>query len=260
MSEMRDGMTLMDLLRLLKRFKKPVAAVPITCALVTVAVTATACLLGFDLDPIKYAVVVLLASLFVLIAAIVAWDSWKMPVKSVDDLEGATGIRVLGEVPSADGGERLFANLRFAVDGDGALGCGDAPLKVALVPVCDQVDASLVSSVLDVAACMASWDVEITDAGPHDELECIDEADDDSENAVSELPTLHIVRCAPIDAGMGAVWAARDAGATVVVVREWQTSLREVEETLRALSMAGVAPVGFALLPEDESMEGGQAA
>lgn len=253
-------MTLMDLLSLLKHFKKPVIEVPIACAVVAVVITAAMCFLGFDLDPIKYAAVAFLASLFIVVVAIVAWDSWKMPVKSVDDLEDATGIRVLGNVPSADGGERLFANLRFVFDGDGAFGRGDAPLKLALVPVCDQADASLVSSELDDAARTASWGVEIANVGPHDELECIDNADDDSESVASELPTLHIVRCAPIGMGMGAAWAAREADAAVVVVREWQTSIREVEETLRALSMAGVTSVGFVLLPESESMEDGQAA
>lgn len=222
--EMGDGMTLMDLLRLLGRFKKPVVAVPVACTLV-VAV----CALVLGADVAKYAIVALLASLFAVVAAVVAWDSWKMPVRGMEQLEGVSGLYVLGRVPDADRGERLFSNLMFVasdragVNVNAAAAGEDArdELSVAVVPVGEPADAKLVADALLVGHARAGRGCAV--------------------NATA---------CAPFSEGMDAAWAAREADAVVVVAREWSDSVREVEGTLRELMLAGATVAGFALVAE----------
>lgn len=272
MSEMRDGMTLMDLLRLLKRFAQPIVAAVVGCTVLALIATAVAGLFGFDGDPVKYAVVALLCSLFVAVVVVVAWDSWKMPVKSADDLESAFGIYVLGNVPGKDGGERLFSNLMFVAGdragtsvagaGEAACGAGAEGMGAAGMGAAEAEASGAACAVGAVAGAAGA---------PCDELRVAVVpvgSQDDASEAAGELmaaasafgddsvPVVSTVECSPLSEGMGAAWEARESDAVIVAVAEWRDSMRDAEATLRELAIAGCKPVGFALVAEDLTEEG----
>lgn len=166
---------------------------------------------------LTYILVAILAGLFAAVCVVVGIDAVKRPVKGSADLEAASGLPVLGELPG-DSGERLLANSRFAS------GKAD-PRSVLVVPVREGDPAALVGMLIDRAARAESPEEVERHGGP-----------------------IRVSTCAPLLQGVSAAYQAREADAVLIACAQWDDSRKDVESTANELRLAGANAVGCVLV------------
>lgn len=184
-------------------------------------------------SPFKTALIALFAALFVVICGIVVWDTVKRPIKNKDNLEEVAQAPVIGQLPTRDHGEKLFANVRFVAK--------DALNTVCIVPVDDPSASRQVAEEIYGAASMLGINTEMFKADPHAEYLYTDTA----------LADLNLVDCAPLSQGMGAAYLSRNADVVILAVRQWTDSAKEIEAIINEFSIAKVELNGVVMLPED---------
>lgn len=159
----------------------------------------------------KYALVGLLGGSFLAICIVVIIDLVKAPLKGREDIEKHFEVPVLAEGDPSGLGDRLWANVQFAV--------GEIPRSVCLIPigqpVAQQVETSLVKGIV---------------ASP------------------VGLDDVAIVACAPLNDGVDAAYAAYSADATLVCAVLWKDSIRQIAETLCELNLAQAKVFGIVLV------------
>lgn len=160
---------------------------------------------------VKYGLVGLLGGLFVAICIVVIIDLVKSPLKGHEDIDKCFDAPVLAEGDARGLGDRLWANVQFAV--------GETPHSVCLVPVGQPIPQGVESSLASAVAATDANDVSIVD-------------------------------CSPLDKSMNAAYVARDAGVTVICAIPWRDSLHQVADTLRELDLARAKVAGIALISE----------
>lgn len=175
---------------------------------------------------VKFALVGLLGGLFLAICVVVVIDLVKMPIKGRDDVEKAFEIPVLADEATGNFGQRLWANIQFAVDAE--------PQSVCLVPV-GVASAQKIQQELQGAVSQRGMQLAETDA----------------QNAARGADVC-ILACAPLAKDMTAAFAARESDATVVLAAQWQDSMGQLRDTLRELRAANAKVVGVALLAENK--------
>ena len=168
---------------------------------------------------LSYVLVSILAGLFVAICIIIAIDAVRRPVKGSADLEAASGLPVLGELPG-DTGERLLANARFAS------GKQD-PRTVLVVPVKEGDPAALTGMLIDRAARAESPEETERHGGP-----------------------IRVSTCAPLLQGVSAAYQARESDAVLIACAQWADNRRDVESTASELKLAGANAVGCVLVKD----------
>lgn len=183
-------------------------------------------------SPFKTAPIALLVALFIVICGIVVWDTVKRPIKSKDNLEEVAQAPVIGQLPTCDNGEKLFANVRFVAK--------DTLNTVCIVPVDDPSASRQVAEEIYSTARMLGINTEMFKADPHAEYLYTDIA----------LADLNLVDCAPLSQGMGAAYLSRNADVVILAVRQWTDSAKEIETILNEFNIAKIDLNGIVLLPE----------
>lgn len=160
---------------------------------------------------VKYALVGFLGGVFLAMCILIIIDLVKTPLKGREDIEKCFDIPVLAEGDARNIGDRLWANVQFAV--------GETPNSVCLIPVgqpvVQQIEASLAKSIV---------------ASP------------------VELGDVTMVTCAPLSEGVDAAYAACSADATLVCAVLWKDSIRQIAETLYELDLAQAKVCGIVLV------------
>lgn len=159
----------------------------------------------------KYGLVGLLGGLFLAISIVVIIDFVKAPLKGREDIGKCFDVPVLAEGDGCSLGDRLWANVQFAI--------GEIPHSICLVPAAGSVPQGIEESLGNAIAA----------------------------NGVEDVSA---VACLPLDKSMDAAYVARAADATVVCAAPWRDSLRQVADTLRELELAQAKVVGIVLANE----------
>ena len=168
---------------------------------------------------LTYILVAILAGLFAAVCIVVAIDAVKRPVKGSADLEAASGLPVLGELPG-DTGERLLANARFASGKQN-------PHTVLVVPVKEGDPAALAGMLIDRAARSESPEETEHYGGP-----------------------MRVSTCAPLLQGVAAAYQAREMDVVLIACAQWADNRRDVESTASELKLAGANVVGCVLVKD----------
>ena len=173
---------------------------------------------------VKYAAVGFVGGLFLIICVLALLDSVRRPIKSKADIAEVTDLPMLMTGNSAKDGERLWANIQFSVAD---------PQSVCVLPVTGDARRDI-SSLIAQAACVkcASKREDVESVGPV--------------NASSE--TLVVADCSSLSEDIAGACIARDADATVVVVRLWEDRLACLRDTLSELQLARANVIGIALV------------
>lgn len=185
-------------------------------------------------SPFKVIFIAFVAGLFVAFCIIVLMDIVEAPIKSHEDAENACDLPVLGDAISAEGGDRVLANLEFC--------CGGRPATTAVIPVEDAESAMIVSSELIGALDRSNVRSKLVKGSPYARKFQVYVPED----------AAVVVCCPPLSAGAGATYIANNSDATVLCVREWADSRRQLAATVRELKLAKANLAGLAYLPEDK--------
>lgn len=160
-------------------------------------------------------------------AVIVFVDAVRKPIRGKDDVTYALGAPVLSEGEGRAAAEQLWANIQFRTS--------DAIESVCLLPVGDG-GASW-------CACHLADAIEST--GTHAHIRSVKA--DASEVASSDASSVTVFECESFGKGMGAVYCAREASATVVCAVSWKDSRPALRAVADELEIAGVSVAGVAL-------------
>lgn len=176
----------------------------------------------------KTMLIALFASLFVAVCIVIIHDAVKAPIKSKEDVMGTCELPILADVPTADGGERLLANLFFH--------CDKTPASIAIVPVGNTDSSSIVANELARALDHTGVQAKLVQGVAH------------ARRFKVNIPegSAVIVDCRPITEGMGAAYIAHDAQATVLCVSEWTSSKSQLSTTAKELRLAKANLAGIA--------------
>lgn len=159
----------------------------------------------------KYLIVSVFAGLFLAICVLVIIDMVKRPIKSVENIKAAVDLPMLEEMSKDDNGERLLANVRFAIEAED---CG----QICLIPVSDGTSIEKVAASLRAAANAESPQT-------HIEINCQDSLANNVKVA----------------------YEARKADAVVLVATQWKDSLTALESAVADLKLANANLVGIVL-------------
>lgn len=201
---------------------------------IVATVTETTAAIRNTPSPIKIAVAAFVIGLFVAVCIIVLIDIAKAPIKSREDAENACGLPVLGEATSAEGGDRILANLEFC--------CGHRPSTTAVIPIGQAESAIVASHELMGALERSNVRAKLVKGSPFARKFKVSVPDD----------AAVVVCCPPLAAGAGATYIANNSDATVLCVTEWTDSKRQLAATVRELKLAKANLAGLAYLPEDK--------
>lgn len=172
---------------------------------------------------LKYGVVGLFAGLFLAICIVVVIYLVRDPVWDRDEIEEHFDVPVLVDGPSEQLGRQLWANIQFAYE-------GDTPSSVCLLPVAKTEIAGVEQQLSDA---ILGWSLDMEEAK--------EKGYNDSDNVV-------LSACAPLSEDVNAVYIAHMADVTVVVVKKWQDSMKQLADVLRQLSLAKANIAGIVLL------------
>lgn len=185
-------------------------------------------------SPLRVAAFAFALGLFLAICIVVLIDIARAPIKSSEDAENASDLPVLGTAFSAEGGDRILANLEFC--------CGHRPLTTAVVPIGHASSAEIVSQELVGALDRSNVRTKLVKGSPYARKFKVSVPED----------AAVVVCCPPLVAGAGATYIANNSDATVLCVREWTDSKRQLMSTIRELRLAKANIAGLAYLPEDK--------
>ncbi len=189
----------------------------------------------------KTAVIAFFAGLLIAFCLIIIIDWVRGPLKSPRDIEECADYPVIGAAFSSQDSERLLANIQFMYRGK--------PSTVAVVPVGSASEAPIVARELGGAFERADVRVRLVKGSPTATKFRV---------AVPDNAAV-VVSCEPLDLGMGAAYIANNADVTVVCVREWTDSKKQLASTLKELELAKANIVGIAYLPEEKIKRSGGA-
>ena len=187
---------------------------------------------------IKTAFFAFVAGLFLAVFIIVIKDMLRLSIKSEEDVERSCALPVLGVVPSAEGAERLLANLQFRCDG--------RPSSIAIVPVGIATTAPVVARELAGVLERSDVRVKLVKGSPFAKKFQVSVPED----------AAIVVSCEPLAVGMGAAYIAHNADVTVLCVRAWTDSKQQLSATIKELELAKANIAGIAYLPEGEKLKG----
>ena len=156
-------------------------------------------------SPLVFAAIGFAGGAFLALCALVLFTDRKAPVHGARELEELTKIPVLGTVPAKDEGAMLAANVSFSTR--------EALETVCLVPV----RTARVAEIRDLLAKALTG---------------------------TDGVAPRVVGCRSIVNSADAAYEAHAATVTVLVVSEWDDSLKDVERTLHELRIAKANVVG----------------
>lgn len=187
-------------------------------------------------DPFKAVLLVLIAGIFGVICGIAIWDIIKCPIKSKENLELVVQAPVIGQLPSYDNGEMLFANVRFVAK--------DTLNTICIIPVNDVFSSRQVAEELFAISHSLGIETEVFEADSHAEYLYTD----------APLADLNIIDCKPLSQGAGAVYLSRNADVVILAVHKWSDSARDIRRILNEFAIAKVSLSGAVLISENNSI------
>ena len=188
-------------------------------------------------SPVRTVLIAFVLGLLISLCIIVLLDALETPLRSRGDIEGASGLLILGDAPSSDGGDRLLANLQFR--------CNGRPSTISVVPVGIEATAPVVARELTGALERSDVRVRLVKGSPHAKKFQVSVPED----------AAIVVSCEPLDVGMGAAYIAHNADATVLCVSEWTDSRKQLTATIQELELAKANIAGIVCLPEQKQLK-----
>ena len=171
---------------------------------------------------VKFVIVGLLGGVVLAICIVVSMGLVKEPIKTRGDIERISALPLLADGLDNDFYRRLWANIQFAANTE--------PRSICLVSV-GGVDADTVEKRLRDVILHEGMQLQLTD---------------ESDGRGHEYePTILSGQALATDVSIA--FGARRAEVTVVLVKCWIDSSRQLEATLRELEIAGARVAGFAL-------------
>lgn len=174
------------------------------------------------------AVMGLIGGFLLALLAVILLDVVKSPIRSRKDVEATTGLPVFGFSSSTIFGDQLWANIQFALNGVAG--------SVCLVPV----------SALSSQICATELSEAIVSSGGSACIESVGE--EVCRPVLSELDRTVVYQCEPLACGIGTIYCAHGASATIVCAKLWEDSRVALGGTVRELALAGANVVGIALI------------
>lgn len=203
-----------------------------------------------------YAAVGLLAGLFAAICLIVIKDMIKSPIHSKEEVEEGYNIKYLGNCSGFQSSSRaghgkssnsssllafseretLLSNVFFI---------SNSAESFSVIPVSSSDNSYAVTSDLLRASQEGNLQVEAMKASSSEKFF------DDFINNANNYGKIAFISTKSIKEGVAASYAAYATDATVLVLCEWETTRKELEETLHQLSIAKANIVGFVTAPQN---------
>lgn len=175
-----------------------------------------------------YILVSLLVGLVVAFCILVLIDMVRRPVLSRESVEEQEHLSFFGDCPDGANGTRLLANLRFSL-------ADEKCLTVCMVPLSAKSRSDAVANALGAAA----KEDRVHDALPLRFMPLADVSLSASREAITVMDSV------PLSADINVAYAAQKAGITILVVREWADSMKDLEATVEQLKRAHANLVGF---------------
>lgn len=180
-----------------------------------------------SLGVVAASLVGLVGGLLVAIVALLILNTVKAPIKSCEELERISGLPLLNNGVLHDSGDQLWANVR--------LSSKKVLRSICLIPLGGE----------SVDGCAISLKEAIEKTG--DDADIVVVARDEPPSAnVSDA--IRVCKCPSMKAGVGAIYCAHESSATVICVRLWADSFRDLDSAVRELGLIGVHVTGLALL------------
>lgn len=175
-----------------------------------------------------YILVSLLVGLVVAFCILVLIDMVRRPVLSRESVEEQEHLSFFGDCPDGANGTRLLANLRFSL-------ADEECFTVCLVPLSAKSRSDAVANALEAAA---------REDGGHDALPLRFMPSADASLSASR-EAITVMDSVPLSADINAAYAAQKAGITILVVREWVDTMKDLEATVEQLKRAHANLAGF---------------
>lgn len=169
----------------------------------------------------------LIAGFMLAILILIIINALKRPINDREELEGLVALPVLYEGSCSDIGDRLWANTRLSAK--------EQVSSICLVPLGD----------LCLAECAESLAHAIEKSGQSANV--IGVGCDDHPSMVMK-DGVCVYDCAPLKAGVEAIYCANEASATVICAYMWRDSIGDLERAVRELALIDACIVGVALL------------
>lgn len=167
-------------------------------------------------SPKKYVAAAWGGTLLVVVVCVVLLDLARCPVHDRKRLEDALGIPSLATLPTSNADEQLFANVMLAADGQAK--------KLCFVPVSDKLDAAPAANLVYQGAQKQGTEAAI--------------ANDFS--AAGQGITLACASATTLG-----VFTVKESDAVVLVIGEWVSTWKQLEEVVAELKLAKANVVGF---------------
>ncbi|MEY8460647.1 hypothetical protein AALA69_05890 [Eggerthellaceae bacterium 24-137] len=173
---------------------------------------------------IKYAMVALVGSFFLALCVLALIDSARRPIKGEADVSAVTDLPILAESSDCLAGERLWTNIQFRA--------GEALDSICIIPVSGGASATLAAELARAAngVCVNLPARESFELG----------------RGAQQRPS--IISCDALRDDVSGARAARQADATVVVVRLWSDTESSLGDTLSELALANASIAGVVVV------------
>lgn len=176
----------------------------------------------------------LLCGAFFAIIGVVAYDFVKRPLREGGQVEEKYGFPVLNGGEYVGIGDRLWANVQFAFSPAAHID------SICLVPISGN----------SAELCAAALTKTLRDAAVSTSCASVLANENSLPSGSKQSVVLYV--CEPCSKGVGASYGANASSVTVVCARMWKDSMADLDNTIRALSMAKAHIAGFAILPEKD--------
>lgn len=177
-------------------------------------------------------VIGLAGGLFLAALVFIAADMANPRIKSASELEEFFKIPVLCDGVDADCSDQLWANICFSFHGK--------PESLCLIPLREK----------EAVVCAEALDISIRKTGDESVIEAVQ--GDSCPRPSGNCDGVLLYCCTPLSEGAGALYCSNTADVTIIPISKWSDSRKDLESTLKKLSLARANVVGFALLAVQE--------
>lgn len=181
-------------------------------------------------SPLKLVVVSGLFGIALAVGAILAIDSFRKPIKKVDDVKGVIDSPVLGSYANADVFDAMWTNIQFVI-GDEAIG------SICLVPLNDCASKRCGEGLVGA----------IKKSGRNAIVSQMAIGGEGDESVSRDCVSVRV--CRPLYCEVGTAVVARNSTITIVCIEAWKDSVDALRATSQELSLAKVKVAGVVLLP-----------
>lgn len=185
---------------------------------------------GVSSNALKYILASMAIGLFLAICYVAFAAAVKKPIKSKNDIVARFDYPILAWPMGGNEGDRLWANLKFALPDDTAC--------ISIIPLREGESAYLFDLLKGAASKMNESVVSVSAslAGAY--------------RAKDDAASLNVIECQPLAQDASSIYVAREVDSVIVCARLWLDNLDVLADTLDELCFAGAKIAGIVLLPE----------